>query len=917
MSQDVASPAAQSPAQIAAEASLSSYYNASHLRTDTWDHLKVTAERLRRAAESGRSTEELHREAEQAFRLLRPIESYWAFPGKHLLAELRRLLEQKRYPALAGQTARLVRLLVSGTYRHLDLTRGHVLDDEELENENVRGLASSESEARPYFEVLLVDSLSPREEDEVRERLLELRDDRDDFVYDVVVAPSFEDALIAVLFNYNIQSCVVRYSFPFESEHALEPLQQYVAMLDAEELERARDQDEISIALGRVIQRLRPELDQFLVTDAPIEDLAGGLRLAFRRVFYRQEDYRELHLSILKGITERYDTPFFNALLQYSQKPTGVFHAMPISRGKSIDKSHWIKDMGRFYGSNIFLAESSATTGGLDSLLQPLGPLKRAQKLAGRAYGSRRTYFVTNGTSTANKIVVQALVRPGDVVLVDRDCHKSHHYALLLAGACPLYMDSYPLSEYSFYGAVPLETIKGHLRELEAAGKLDRVRMVLLTNCTFDGLTYHPEKVMREILAIKPDMIFLWDEAWFGFASFNPTLRRRTAIESARRLRELFKDEEYRERYRSASEREGLPDPESARVRVYATQSTHKTLTALRQGSMIHIHDQDFEEKVYDAFHEAYMTHTSTSPNYQILASLDVGRRQVELEGYEMVQKSLELAMTLREKVTSHPLLSRYFEILGPAEIIPKEFRPSKLQYYFDPEAGWNRMERAWMRDEFALEPTRITLHVGRTGMDGATFRQHLMDHYDIQINKTSRNTVLFMVHIGTTRGSIAYLIEVLTRIAEELDERLEEQNPVQKRLHEQKVRSLCEEHPPLPDFSYFHKSFLSQPDSTTPEGDMRSAYFLAYDHAACEYLPLGGSAEEAVDGGREVVSASFVTPYPPGFPILVPGQVVSPEILSYLDALDVKEIHGYAPEYGLRVFTEDALAERLDAGSS
>ena len=92
-------------------------------------------------------------------------------------------------------------------------------------------------------------------------------------------------------------------------------------------------------------------------------------------------------------------------------------------------------------------------------------------------------------------------------------------------------------------------------------------------------------------------------------------------------------------------------------MRVYATHSTHKTLTALRQGSMIHVYDQDFEHKVEDTFHEAYMTHTSTSPNYQILASLDVGRRQVELEGYELVQKQLELAMILREQIVNHPLL--------------------------------------------------------------------------------------------------------------------------------------------------------------------------------------------------------------------------------------------------------------------
>ena len=103
-----------------------------------------------------------------------------------------------------------------------------------------------------------------------------------------------------------------------------------------------------------------------------------------------------------------------------------------------------------------------------------------------------------------------------------------------------------------------------------------------------------------------------------------------------------------------------MPDPAKARVRVYATQSTHKTLTSLRQGSMIHVFDQDFEQKVAETFHEAYMAHTSTSPNYQILASLDLGRRQVALEGVELVQRQIENAMQLRDAIDNHPLLSKY-----------------------------------------------------------------------------------------------------------------------------------------------------------------------------------------------------------------------------------------------------------------
>jgi len=182
------------------------------------------------------------------------------------------------------------------------------------------------------------------------------------------------------------------------------------------------------------------------------------------------------------------------------------------------------------------------------------------------------------------------------------------------------------------------------------------------------------------------------------------------------------------------------------------------------------------------------------------------------------------------------------------------------------------------------------------------------MDKYGIQINKTSRNTVLFMTNIGTTRSSVAYLIEVLVEIAKELDDLLDDASKMERRGFEKRVKSLMEDLPPLPDFSRFHDAFRSADTTGTPEGDIRAAFFLAYDENNCDYLALDGSLKETMASGREIVSASFIIPYPPGFPILVPGQVISEEILAFMRALDVNEIHGYRPDLGLRVFTEEAL---------
>jgi arginine decarboxylase len=876
------------------------YYNLSQYRTDSWGALKELSESLLQEEEDAR-IEEAAAELMEALNLLGSVEMYFAYPGKRQIEKLQQRLRKKEYMALANEVADVMRTLVSKSYFYQMSSLQHTMGDEGDEQPEY---SQKKLDNQHYFEVLVVDNLGEEEENELRAGFSEIRNSRDDFRYDVVVVRTLQDALIALLFNYNIQSVVIRYSFPFASKNNLQQINQFIRTIFTLHEEDVAD-SHIGPVLGEVIKKFRPELDLFLVTDTSLNRIRMNVFDNFRRVFYRQEDLQELHLSILKGIQERYETPFFSALRSYSRQPTGVFHAMPVSRGNSIFKSHWIREMGEFYGRNIFLAETSATTGGLDSLLQPTGPLKKAQKLAARAFGAQHTYFVTNGTSTANKIVHQALLAPGDVVLIDRDCHKSHHYAMVLGGVETVYLNSFHIQRYSMYGGVPLEEIKRVLFEYRDKGMLDRVKMVVLTNCTFDGFVYHPQRIMHEVLAIKPDMVFLWDEAWWAFASFTNIFRKRTAMYAAKKLASWYESEEYRAQYESG-DKANLPDPDQVRVRVYASQSTHKTLTSMRQGSMIHVYDQDFGRKVEDAFHEAYMTHTSTSPSYQILASLDIGRRQVELEGNELVENAIERAMILRSKIANTPLLRKYFDILTINDLIPSEYRTSGIDRYYSDKNGWTDFEGAWLSDEFALDPTKINLYIGRTGIDGDTFKKDfLMDQFGIQVNKTSRNTVLFMTNIGTTRSSVAYLIGVLMKIARQLEGKENALSREELIIHERRKHDLTEKLPTLPDFSYFHPVFRSSTD--TRGGDIRKPYFMANREENCEHLDLN-ACEQALKEGREVVAASFVTPYPPGFPVLVPGQVIDQNILQFMRELDIKEIHGYRPDLGFKVFRDEVL---------
>ena len=886
-------------------------YTVPQLRLDTWNDLQTQAVWLKEFVRSGRDDSEPKALIKQSLATLKEFEAYWAYPGQDRVLSLIQLFERGSYSELASEARELARQLVGDAYRLREPTD---MGAQYRNNSGREGRGSNQinqvsREGKPYFEVLVVDGIDAFDQEEIRDGLRACRRETDEFVYEVVTVPSVEDAIIAVQFNWTIQAVFLRYNYSFNTSHRDESLRRYLDIFKYEKLPVCFGLER-SVELSKLLRRLRPELDLFLVTDAPLERVAGNLGTDFRRVFYRLEQYMEQHLSVLKWVNVRYETPFFDALRLFSAKPTGVFHALPIARGKSMSSGHWARDLLEFYGPNIFMAETSATSGGLDSLLQPRGPIKKAQDLAARAFGARQSFFVTNGTSTANKIVSQALIQPGDIVLVDRDCHKSHHYALVLAGAMTVYLDSYALPQYSMYGAVPLAEIERQLLELKDAGKLDRVRMLILTNCTFDGITYDPERVMERILAIKPDMIFLWDEAWFAYGRFSPTLRRRTAMEAASRLRAKYRSQPAQ---LSASANGATPiDPDQVRIRVYATQSTHKTLTSLRQGSMIHVYDEDFEQKAADSFHEAFMTHTSTSPNYQIIASLDAGRRQVELEGFEMVEQTIGLAMTLRQRINEHPDLARFFSVLRPKDMIPKEHRPSGVKFYYDSDKGWGPLDEAYHNDEFTLDPTRVTLYIGATGYDGDQFRHLLMDKYDIQINKTSRNTVLFMPNIGTTRGDIAYLVDVLVEISHDIADRLSVESSNGLARHTARVDSLTAG-PPLPNFSRFHSAFKPD-DLPTAEGDLRRAYFLAYDDQNIDLVPLDRTLLAEIVGGRKYVSAAFITPYPPGFPVLVPGQVISQEIIAYLLELDVKEIHGYDATKGLRVFTENALERTASA---
>jgi arginine decarboxylase len=878
-------------------------------RLDRWHRMEEAAQRVAAAITAGLDTEQPATELTELLDELDSYERFWLFPGQATVRRLREHLTNSEIPMLLQLANRAVHRLGefgdAGSLFDLDLP---------LNQQAVDQFA----EGRHFVTVLLADNTPDDVPRSLAQELQRVDVNGQDIGFGLLVVGSVEEAMAAAALNDEIQACIIRRDLTLRATNPLPP---DVATTKLEP-ETVSDLTGNGIRCGRWIRQLRPHLDLYLLTDESVAAHDPRTEQIFARTFYRLNEEAELHATVLAGIRRRYETPYFDALRQYAAAPIGQFHALPVARGASVFNSRWLQDMGEFYGRHIFQAETSATSGGLDSLLDPHGTVKQAMEKAATTFGARQTYFVTNGTSTANKIVLQALTKPGDIVMIDRNCHKSHHHGLVLAGALALYLDAYPVQKYAIYGGVPLRNIKQTLLDLKAAGRLDRVRMLLLTNCTFDGITYNPLRVMEEVLAIKPDICFLWDEAWYAFAAAVPFARQRTAMDAAQRLADRLASRDYREEYAAWraemadvpqaewADRRLLPDPAQARVRVYATHSTHKSLSALRQGSMIHVWDQDFERSAREQFSEAYLTHTSTSPNQQLVASLDLARRQVDLEGYRMVRATYQMALAFRDRVAHDELLRRWFRVLDVADLVPAAQRPSGVGSYLplaNPTGPHPEWDRAWSDDEFVLDPTRVTLYLGRTGMSGYEFREQiLMDRFGIQINKTSINSVLLIFTIGVTWSSLQYLLDALRRTATALNNAVHGASHAERALMHRRTRALIASVPQLPNFSHFDPSF--RPVEQTPEGDMRAAVYATYEKNDREYIPLD-EARSLTDAGRDLVSATFVVPYPPGFPILVPGQVISAEILNFLMRLDTREIHGYRPELGLCVFTKRALS--------
>lgn len=674
------------------------------------------------------------------------------------------------------------------------------------------------------------------------------------------------------------------------------------------DVDRGRPTQPLEHLIARVRTR-NSDVPIFLCTDKlALRSVSIEALRHVRGYFWKLEDTPAFiagHVEeAVKEYLDRLLPPFFSELVRYGEEYKYSWHTPGHSGGVAFLKSPAGRAFFQFFGENVLRSDLSVSVPELGSLLEHSGVVGDAEREAARTFGADRSYFVTNGTSTANKIVWHGNVTRGDVVLVDRNCHKSVLHAIVMTGAVPIYLPT-TRNPYGIIGPIPKaelapERVAQRIAECPLLqGRRARVRLAVLTNSTYDGLCYDV-RALRDTLAGTVGILH-FDEAWFAYARFHPFYAGRFGM--------------------SADEpREGHPI-------TFATQSTHKLLAAFSQASMVHVRESAAHKLDAERFNEAFMMHTSTSPQYGIIASLDVASRMMRgTGGRALVQDTLDEALMFRSRfaqVTSEINPDDWWFRLWqpPAEDIPIEpydganhaRTPNAADWILQDNASWHGFG-AVDAGYALLDPTKVTVltpgladsgNLATWGIPAAVVARFLWNR-GLVVEKTGLYSFLVLFSIGVTKGKWGSLIAELFEFKSLFDANasLEEVFPQLSQAHPQiyarlGLRDLCQRmHDQIKQFDalrLMHDIYTDIPEAVMTPAD------------AYERLVRGGVEAVPIDKLEERVSAVMLVPYPPGIPLIMPGERFGSgdrSIESYLrfcQATDVAfpgfgtEVHGFS----------------------
>ncbi len=561
--------------------------------------------------------------------------------------------------------------------------------------------------------------------------------------------------------------------------------------------------------------------------------------------------------------------PFFRALTHYAADGSYSWHCPGHSGGVAFLKSPVGQMFHQFFGENMLRADVCNAVEELGQLLDHTGPVAASERNAARIFNSDHLYFVTNGTSTSNKIVWHSTVAPGDIVVVDRNCHKSILHAIMMTGAIPVFLMP-TRNNFGIIGPIPKSEFSWESIQAKIAAnpfitdKNAKPRVLTITQSTYDGVLYNVEDIKAELDG-KIDTLH-FDEAWLPHAAFHDFYGDYHAI--------------------------GADRPRCKESMVFSTQSTHKLLAGLSQASQILVQDAENQKLDRDIFNEAYLMHTSTSPQYSIIASCDVAAAMMEEPGgTALVEESIGEALDFRRamrKVEQEWGADWWFKVWGPNDL-SEEGIEERDAWMLKPGERWHGFGK--LADGFnMLDPIKATIITPGLDVDGdfadhigipaAIVTKYLAEH-GVIVEKCGLYSFFIMFTIGITKGRWNTLLTALQQFKDDYDKN----QPLWKVLPEFVQKNPRYERVGLRDLCTQIHTVYKQNDVarlttemylSTMVPAMRPAdAFAKMAHREIERVPV-----DALEGR---VTAVLLTPYPPGIPLLIPGERFNATICNYL----------------------------------
>lgn len=593
-----------------------------------------------------------------------------------------------------------------------------------------------------------------------------------------------------------------------------------------------------------------------------------------------------------KSYLEGLQPPFFKALLDYAEDGSYSWHCPGHSGGVAFLKSPVGQMFHQFFGENMLRADVCNAVEELGQLLDHTGPIAASERNAARIFNADHCFFVTNGTSTSNKMVWHHTVAPGDIVVVDRNCHKSNLHAIIMTGAIPVFLKP-TRNHFGIIGPIPQEeftreSIEAKIRANPLLKGVDaskvRPRILTLTQSTYDGVLYNTETIKSMVDGYIDNLHF--DEAWLPHAAFHSFYGTFHAM-GKNRVR-----------------------PKTTMV--YSTQSVHKLLAGISQAS--HVLVQDAQETSLDRalFNEAYLMHSSTSPQYSIIASCDVAAAMMEPPaGTALVEESLLEALDFRramKKIDEEYGDEWWFKVWGP-EMLVEDGIGDSTEWHLKGEKEAGADESNWhgfggVEDGFnMLDPIKATIvtpgldlegKFATTGIPASIVTKFLAEH-GVVVEKTGLYSFFIMFTIGITKGRWNTLLTALQQFKDDYAKN----QPMWKILPE-----FCQQYPMyekmgLADLCQFVHQLYAKYDIArlTTEMYLSDLDPVMKPSDAYAHIAMRKTERVAIDQLEGRITVGLLTPYPPGIPLLIPGEVFNKKIVDYLKFS--REFNAKCPGFG------------------